>query len=106
MAVGIVGGATRVHPTAKASLKLMKIQTAGQLAEIIVSVGLAQNLAALRALATEGIQRGHMGLHARQVAIAAGAEGEWVGKLADQLVAEGNVRIDRAEEILREWSHR
>ncbi len=103
MAVGIVGGATRVHPTARAALKLMGVQTASQLAEIIVSVGLAQNLAALRALATEGIQRGHMGLHARQVAIAAGAEGELIDRLADQLVAERNVRIDRAEEILREW---
>jgi hydroxymethylglutaryl-CoA reductase len=106
LAVGIVGGATRVHPTAKAALKLMDIQTSGQLAEIVVSVGLAQNLAALRALATEGIQRGHMGLHARQVAVAAGAEGELVDRLADQLVAEKTVRIDRAEEILREWSHR
>jgi hydroxymethylglutaryl-CoA reductase len=105
MAVGIVGGATRVHPTARAALKLMGVETAGQLAEIIVSVGLAQNLAALRALATEGIQRGHMGLHARQVAIAAGAEGEQVNRLADQLVAERNVRIDRAEEIIRAWSH-
>lgn len=104
MAVGIVGGATRVHPTAKAALKLMGVQTAAQLAEIIVSVGLAQNLAALRALATEGIQRGHMGLHARQVAIAAGAAGDLVNRLADQLVNERNVRIDRAEEILREWS--
>ena len=104
MAVGIVGGATRVHPSAKATLKLMGVQTAGQLAEIIVSVGLAQNLAALRALATEGIQRGHMGLHARQVAVAAGAQGGLIGRLADQLVAERNVRIDRAEEILREWS--
>lgn len=105
MAVGIVGGATRVHPTAKAALKLMGIQTASALAEIIVSVGLAQNLAALRALATEGIQRGHMGLHARQVAVAAGAEGDQVDRLADQLVAERNVRIDRAEEILRGWSN-
>jgi hydroxymethylglutaryl-CoA reductase len=103
MAVGIVGGATRVHPTAKAALKLMGVQTAAQLAEIIVSVGLAQNLAALRALATEGIQRGHMGLHARQVAVAAGAEGEVIDRLAEQMVGEGNVRIDRAEEILREW---
>jgi hydroxymethylglutaryl-CoA reductase len=105
MAVGIVGGATRVHPTAKAAIKLMGIQTAAQLAEVIVSVGLAQNLAALRALATEGIQRGHMGLHARQVAIAAGAQGEMVARLADQLVAEQNVRVDRAEEILLEWSN-
>ena len=103
MAVGTVGGATRVHPAARAALKLMGIQSAGQLAEIIVSVGLAQNLAALRALATEGIQRGHMGLHARQVAIAAGAAGDEINRLADQLVAEKAVRVDRAEEILREW---
>lgn len=103
MAVGTVGGATRVHPTAKAALKLMGVQSAAQLAEVIVSVGLAQNLAALRALATEGIQRGHMGLHARQVAVAAGATGEQVSRLADQLVREGKVRIDRAEEIMREW---
>jgi hydroxymethylglutaryl-CoA reductase len=103
MAVGIVGGATKVHPTARASLKLMGVTTAAELAEIIVSVGLAQNLAALRALATEGIQRGHMSLHARQVAIAAGAKGELIEKLAQRLVLEKTVRIDRAEEILREW---
>lgn len=104
MAVGIVGGATRVHPAARAALKLMGVTTTAGLAEIIVSVGLAQNLAALRALATEGIQRGHMSLHARQVAIAAGAEGDQVERLAQQLVAEKNVRIDRAQEILTEWS--
>jgi hydroxymethylglutaryl-CoA reductase len=103
MAVGIVGGATRVHPTARAALKLMEVTSAAQLAEIIVSVGLAQNLAALRALATEGIQRGHMGLHARQVAIAAGAQGDQIEQLADQLVREKTVRIDRAEEILALW---
>jgi hydroxymethylglutaryl-CoA reductase len=103
MAVGIVGGATRVHPGARAALKLMQIESAGQLAEIVVSVGLAQNLAALRALATEGIQRGHMSLHARQVAIAAGAQGEQIERLAQQLVAEKTVRIDRAEEILSAW---
>jgi hydroxymethylglutaryl-CoA reductase len=74
-----------------------------ELAEVIVSVGLAQNLAALRALATEGIQRGHMGLHARQVAIAAGAQGEQINRLAEQLVGEKTVRVDRAEEILKEW---
>ena len=102
MAVGIVGGATKVHPTAQASLKLLDVKTASELAEIIAAVGLAQNLAALRALATEGIQRGHMSLHARQVAIAAGAEGEQVDQVAAQLVAEGTVRIDRAEEIMRE----
>jgi hydroxymethylglutaryl-CoA reductase len=102
MAVGIVGGATRVHPAARAALKLMGVQTARELAEIIVSVGLAQNLAALRALATEGIQRGHMSLHARQVAIAAGAEGEQVELVARRLVDEAAVRIDRAEEILKQ----
>jgi len=106
MAVGIVGGATKVHPTAGVALKLMGVETASQLGEIIVSVGLAQNLAALRALATEGIQRGHMSLHARQVAIAAGAEGDVIERLAEQLAAENSVRVDRAEEILREWSNK
>lgn len=101
MAVGIVGGATRVHPTAQVVLKIMGVATASQLAEIIVSVGLAQNLAALRALATEGIQRGHMNLHARQVAIAAGARGDEITRLAQQLVSENQVRVDRAVEILK-----
>ena len=104
MAVGIVGGATKVHPTAKAALKLMGVKTASELSEIIVSVGLAQNLAALRALATEGIQRGHMSLHARQVAIAAGATGDMIEKVAAQMVAEKTVRIDRAEEILATYT--
>lgn len=103
MAVGIIGGATRSHPTAKAALKMMKIQTAAELAEIIVSVGLAQNLGALRALATEGIQRGHMSLHARQVALAAGAVGDEVERLAQQLVSEKSIRSDRAAQILQEW---
>ncbi|HEX7542268.1 MAG TPA: hydroxymethylglutaryl-CoA reductase, degradative [Anaerolineales bacterium] len=102
MAVGIVGGATKVHPAAKAALKLMGVKTAAELAGIIASVGLAQNLAALRALSTEGIQRGHMSLHARQVAIAAGATGDQIEKVAAQIVAEKTVRIDRAEEILKE----
>ncbi len=104
MAVGIVGGATKVHPAARAALKLMTVTSAKQLAEVIVSVGLAQNLAALRALATEGIQRGHMSLHARQVAIAAGAQGEMIERLAQQLVVEKTVRIDRAEEIMSQWT--
>jgi len=101
MAVGIVGGATKVHPAAQAAIKLMGVKTANELAEIIVSVGLAQNMAALRALATEGIQRGHMSLHARQVAIAAGASGQMIEKVAAQMVIEKVVRIDRAKEILR-----
>lgn len=104
MAVGIVGGATKVHPAAQAAVKLMGVKTASELAEIIVSVGLAQNMAALRALATEGIQRGHMSLHARQVAIAAGASGELIEKVASQMVAERIVRIDRAEEIMKEYT--
>jgi hydroxymethylglutaryl-CoA reductase len=103
MAVGIVGGATKVHPAARAALKLMNVTSANELAEIMASVGLAQNLAALRALATEGIQRGHMGLHARQVAAAAGASGDEIEHLAAQLVAEKTVRSDRAEEILQTW---
>ncbi|MDI6770303.1 MAG: hydroxymethylglutaryl-CoA reductase, degradative [Anaerolineales bacterium] len=104
MAVGIVGGATKVHPTAKAALKLMGVKTAAELAGIIVSVGLAQNLAALRALASEGIQRGHMSLHARQVAIAAGATGDMIEKVAAQMVEEKMVRIDRAEEIMATYT--
>ncbi len=104
MAVGIIGGATKVHPAAKSAIKLMGIKTASELAEIIVAVGLAQNLAALRALATEGIQRGHMSLHARQVAIAAGASGDLIEKVAAQMVAEKTVRIDRADEILEQFT--
>jgi hydroxymethylglutaryl-CoA reductase len=100
LAVGIVGGATRVHPTARVALKILGVQTAQELAEIIVSVGLAQNLAALRALATEGIQRGHMRLHARQVAIAAGATGDEVAQVVERMIAGGRVRPDRAEAIL------
>jgi hydroxymethylglutaryl-CoA reductase len=102
MAVGTVGGATKVHPGAQAALRLMGVKGAADLAEIIVSVGLAQNMAALRALATEGIQRGHMSLHARQVAIAAGATGGAIDHVADRMVQEKTVRIDRAEEILRQ----
>ena len=100
LAVGIVGGATRVHPTAQVALKILGVRTARDLAEIIVSVGLAQNLAAVRALATEGIQRGHMRLHARQVAIAAGATGAEVTQVVERMIAEGHIRPDRAESIL------
>jgi hydroxymethylglutaryl-CoA reductase len=102
MAVGIVGGATRVHPAAKACLELLGVSSSRQLAEIVTAVGLAQNLAALRALATEGIQRGHMGLHARQLAIAAGAEGDLVEQVARHLVSEGAVRLDRAQELVKQ----
>ena len=104
LAVGIVGGATKVHPAAQAALKLMGVTSARELAEIIVSVGLAQNLGALRALATEGIQRGHMSLHARQIATSAGATGDFVEVVAARLVAEGQIRVERAVEILKKLS--
>jgi len=106
LAVGTVGGATRVHPTAKAALALMRIDTAQELAEVIVSVGLAQNLAALRALATEGIQRGHMNLHARQIAVAAGAEGDSIDQIAQRMIDEGTIRVDFARRIIAELDNR
>lgn len=100
LALGIVGGATRVHPTAQVALKILGVQTARELAEIVASVGLAQNLAAIRALATEGIQKGHMDLHARQVAMAAGATGEAIERVAQAMMAEGVIRVDRATALL------
>lgn len=101
MAVGTVGGATKVHPTAKVAMRILDVASAGELAQVLACVGLAQNLAAIKALATHGIQKGHMRLHARQVALAAGAaEGE-VQAIADRLVAEGNVRVERARELIR-----
>jgi hydroxymethylglutaryl-CoA reductase len=103
LAVGTVGGATRVHPAAQACLRLMGIDSAVELSEVIVSVGLAQNLAALRALATEGIQRGHMTLHARQVAMAAGAQDEQIDALVERLISDQLVRVDHAKAVLEEW---
>jgi hydroxymethylglutaryl-CoA reductase len=102
LAVGTVGGATRVHAGAKVALQILGVESACELAEVMAAVGLAQNLGALRALSTEGIQRGHMALHARQVAIAAGATGDQVQAVAAQLVAERKVRLDRAQEIVSE----
>ena len=100
LAIGIVGGATRVHPTARVALKILGVESAGELAQVMAAVGLAQNLAAIRALATVGIQEGHMQLHARQVALAAGASDDQVEGVANQLVQEKNVHITRAQEIL------
>jgi len=100
LALGIIGGATRVHPAARAALALMQVSTSQELAEITVSVGLAQNLAALRALATEGIQRGHMSLHARQIAIAAGASGDAIRAVAEQMILEKTINLERARTIL------
>jgi hydroxymethylglutaryl-CoA reductase len=104
MAVGLVGGATASNPIAKLGVKILGVRTARELAEVIVSVGLAQNLAALRALAAEGIQRGHMSLHARNIAINAGATGDLIDKVSEQMVAERKIRVDRAKELLEKYS--
>jgi hydroxymethylglutaryl-CoA reductase len=106
MAVGLIGGATATHPTAKIAVKILGVKTAGELAQVIASVGLAQNLAALRALATEGIQRGHMTLHARNIAIMAGATGHVVDTIAEIMVKERRVRMDKAKELLEELGRR
>jgi hydroxymethylglutaryl-CoA reductase len=103
-AVGLIGGATKVHPTAKAAVKILGVQTAQELGEIMAAVGLAQNLGALRALATEGIQKGHMALHARNIAIMAGAPKGIVDEVVKRLVARGKVRMDIAKEIIDELS--
>ena len=100
--VGLIGGATAVHPTAKANVKVLGVKSARELGEVLASVGLAQNFAALRALATEGIQRGHMELHARNLAVSAGARPEEVDRVVERLVAGHEVRFDRAKAILEE----
>jgi hydroxymethylglutaryl-CoA reductase len=100
MALGLVGGATKTHPLAQLSLKILGVETAQELAQVTVAVGLAQNMAALRALATEGIQRGHMALHARNIAIVAGATGSEIDTVAAELATSHDVRTDRAKEIL------
>ncbi|PWB20315.1 MULTISPECIES: hydroxymethylglutaryl-CoA reductase, degradative [Comamonas] len=102
MPVGLVGGATKTHPLARLALKIMDVKSAQELGEIAAAVGLAQNLGALRALATEGIQRGHMALHARNIALVAGAVGAEVDQVAKRLAAEHDVRTDRALEVLAE----
>ena len=102
MAVGLVGGASKTHPAAKTAIKILGVTKAVELADIMAAVGLAQNFAALRALATEGIQRGHMKLHAKNVATAAGATGKYVDLVAQRMVEERKIRMDRAKEILAE----
>ncbi len=101
LAVGTVGGAVKVNPIARVSLKILGVKTAAELSEVMASVGLAQNLAALRALATEGIQKGHMKLHARQIAISAGAVGDEIDAVVQEMIKEGVIRIDKAQEILK-----
>ncbi|MDG6904083.1 MAG: hydroxymethylglutaryl-CoA reductase, degradative [Nitrososphaerota archaeon] len=103
MAVGLVGGAARTHPTARVNIKILGTKTATELAEVLGAVGLAQNFAALRALASEGIQRGHMKLHAHNVASSAGATGDLIDIVAARLVEERKVRFDRAKELVEEY---
>jgi len=103
MAVGLIGGATKVHPTAKVAIKILGVKSANELGEIMTAVGLAQNLGALRALAHEGIQKGHMSLHARNVAITAGASGPLIDMIVERMVEERKVRMDRVKEILEEY---
>ncbi len=102
MPVGLVGGATKTHPLAQLALKILDVESAQELGEIAVAVGLAQNLGALRALATEGIQRGHMALHARNIALAAGAKGDEIDRIAKTMAQEKDVRTDRAIVLLKE----
>ena len=102
MAVGLVGGATKVNPISQIAIKILGVKTAVELGEIIGAVGLAQNLAAIRILATEGVQRGHMSLHAKNIAAMAGAVGNLIDEVARRLAQEGKVRVDRAKEILEE----
>jgi hydroxymethylglutaryl-CoA reductase len=106
MAVGLVGGAAKTHPSARAAIKVLGVKTAIELAEVMAAVGLAQNFAALRALATEGIQRGHMKLHARNIAVSAGATGALIDEVAARMVEEKKIRFDRAKELVEELSKR
>ncbi|PXF22949.1 MAG: hydroxymethylglutaryl-CoA reductase, degradative [Thaumarchaeota archaeon] len=100
--VGIVGGTASVHPSSKICLKILRVKTAAQLSEIMASIGLAQNLAALRALVSEGIQEGHMKLHARNIAISAGARGKLIEKVTETMIQEKNVKFLRAKELIKE----
>jgi len=102
MAVGLIGGATRTHPIAQIAVKILGVKTAQELAEVMAAVGLAQNLAALLALATVGIQQGHLGLHSRNVAASVGAVGDEIDIIAAKMVEEKRVRMDRAKELLDE----
>ncbi len=102
MAVGLIGGAVKTHPIAKIAMKILDVKSANEFAEVLAAVGLAQNLAALRALSSEGIQRGHMSLHARNIAVNAGAKGTQIDLVAERMVREKKVRMDHAKEILDE----
>jgi hydroxymethylglutaryl-CoA reductase len=106
LAVGLIGGATKSHPVARINLKILGVESSTEFAMVLASVGLAQNLAAIRALASEGIQKGHMKLHAKNIAASAGAPQELVEEIAERLIKEGKIRMDRAQEILAELTKR
>lgn len=100
LALGTVGGPIKIHPGVQANLKLTRCSSARELSMVMAAVGLAQNLAAVRALGSVGIQKGHMALHARCVAVTAGARGAWVERIANLLVTAGHVKVEKAKEIL------
>jgi hydroxymethylglutaryl-CoA reductase len=100
LALGTVGGPIKIHSQVQAALKLLRVQSARELSMVMAAVGLAQNFAAVRALGSIGIQKGHMALHARSVAVTAGARGHWVEMVANALVQAGHVKVDKAREIL------
>ena len=101
LALGIVGGMTKIHPMARLALKILGVKSAEELSQIAAALGLAQNVAALRALAAEGIQKGHMVLHSRNIAKTAGVPDELIEKIAKKLVQDGKIRVDYAKEILQ-----
>ena len=100
LALGLVGGATKIHPTAKTVVKILGVKSATELGEIVASVGLAQNLAAIKALATEGIQRGHMSLHAKNIASVAGAKGEELDRIVKKMIEDKNINLEYAKSLL------
>lgn len=102
ISAGIIGGATKINPVAEISLKILNVDSAKEFGEVMAAVGLAQNFAALRALASEGIQEGHMKLHARNIASLAGADEDLVDSVAERMIEEDKISTDRAEEILEE----
>ena len=104
MAVGLVGGATKIHPAAQAAVKILGVKSAAELGQIIAAAGLANNMAAMKALATEGIQRGHMSLHARNLANTVGAKGEILETIVKQMVREKKVRLEYAQELFEKYS--
>src|SRR5690625_3959006 len=104
MSLGIDGGDSRDHPMAKVAYKLLRVESAKELAQVVVAVGLAQNLGALKALATDGIQKGHMALHSRSVAMAAGATGEMVDMIAEKLIEMKEIRVGYAKKLMKEYA--